>query len=91
MPIFAGVGPYHPYAWHHPGHPYFATPLAAAWHPFAMLRAAEHQHRQVVGPTQQQAITPNGEFNYSMNATVNKPDELGIDIHGNEVVISGQH
>uniref|UniRef100_A0AC35GCW3 SHSP domain-containing protein n=1 Tax=Panagrolaimus sp. PS1159 TaxID=55785 RepID=A0AC35GCW3_9BILA len=90
---FAGVGPYHPYAaWH--GHPFYATPFA--WHPFAQLRAAEHQlwhqHRQLVNPQrQQQAIMPNGEFNYKMNAIGYKPEELEVDINGHEVVISGQH
>uniref|UniRef100_A0A914Y010 SHSP domain-containing protein n=1 Tax=Panagrolaimus superbus TaxID=310955 RepID=A0A914Y010_9BILA len=91
---FAGVGPYHPFAAWHSQHPFYATPFA--WHPFSMLRAAEHQlwhqHRQLVNPQQQQqALTQNGEFNYQMNAIGYKPEELGVDIKGNEVVISGQH
>ena len=74
-----------PLAWH----PFFHSPLL--YHPLAMLRAAEqqhwHEHQQAMNP----AIGPNGEFSYKYNALGYKPEELGVDIQGNEVVVSGQH
>uniref|UniRef100_A0AC34Q9E0 SHSP domain-containing protein n=1 Tax=Panagrolaimus sp. JU765 TaxID=591449 RepID=A0AC34Q9E0_9BILA len=77
-----------PFAWH----PFFNSPFL--YQPFAMLHAAEQQlwqeHQKVLGQ-QQPAIAPNGEFQYRIDAPGFKPDELGVDIQGNEVVVSGQH
>lgn len=74
-----------PFAWN----PFFHSPLL--YHPFAMLRAAEQRHWQEHQQALSPAIGPNGEFSYKCNALGYKPEELGVDIQGGEVVISGQH
>nr|CAD2201777.1 unnamed protein product [Meloidogyne enterolobii] len=39
----------------------------------------------------QMKIEPNGDFTYKVDASGFRPEELKVEVHGNEVVISGDH
>ncbi|KAF7629856.1 SHSP domain-containing protein [Meloidogyne graminicola] len=36
-------------------------------------------------------IEPNGDFTYKVDASGFRPEELKVEVHGNEIVISGEH
>uniref|UniRef100_A0A7E4VTX7 SHSP domain-containing protein n=1 Tax=Panagrellus redivivus TaxID=6233 RepID=A0A7E4VTX7_PANRE len=91
LPLAPFWGPgFGPLAWHHAmmqQHPAFAAPMA-------MLRQAETQmweeHVEHINETTP-ALGPDGEFSYQCNAIGYKPEQLGIDIHDNEIVIQAQN